>query len=363
MNFYLENRLDWPEKKIAFCNDFCSDNSIPKFILGRNIYSDSVANSISITGFIDDFTKDSSYMGLPILKTSDVPKSALVLNASGGRPHSAKARLDSAGLINLDYFAFYKITSISSLVPIRFNEGFQEEFLTNRIQYEWAYNLLKDTQSRTTFEKLVRFRFDYDISNLEGFTQREDVQYFEDFLKLGANDETFLDVGCFDGYTSLEFIRRCPHYHAIYAFEPDDANFKISSENLAAHPNVQIFSKGLSDKTATLNFDVSGSASRISETGAVSIDVVRLDDLNIHKPTLIKMDIEGGELAAIDGATNTIAKAHPKLAISAYHSAGDFWRIPQKILAIRNDYDVYMRHYTECIYETVLFFIPKESRG
>lgn len=54
---------------------------------------------------------------------------------------------------------------------------------------------------------------------------------------------------------------------------------------------------------------------------------------------------------------------HPKIAISVYHKSSDFRKIPEQILSIRSDYKIYLRHYTESIYETVMFFIPiKESR-
>jgi hypothetical protein len=108
-----------------------------------------------------------------------------------------------------------------------------------------------------------------------------------------------------------------------------------------------------------LKLDVQGSGSRVSENGTVTINVDKLDTLLSDAPTFIKMDIEGEEIAAIEGARNTILTHRPRLAIGAYHKPGDFWKIPKLIFSIRNDYEIYMRHYTECIYETVMFFVPK----
>ena len=87
----------------------------------------------------------------------------------------------------------------------------------------------------------------------------------------------------------------------------------------------------------------------------------RLEDVlqDRFKPTLIKMDIEGAELLEIEGSKHNITTYHPRLAICVYHNVGDFWRIPRKILSLRSDYQIYLRHYTESIYETVMFFIPK----
>lgn len=98
-------------------------------------------------------------------------------------------------------------------------------------------------------------------------------------------------------------------------------------------------------------------------TGSIRIEVDRLDDVleDRFKPTLIKMDIEGAEMLAIEGAKHTITTYHPRLALCVYHNVGDFWRIPLKIFSLRNDYRVHLRHYTESIYETVMFFIPNKS--
>ena len=71
------------------------------------------------------------------------------------------------------------------------------------------------------------------------------------------------------------------------------------------------------------------------------------------------MDIEGGEINAIEGAKNVIRKFTPKLAISVYHNLSDFWEIPFKVLQINKKYNIYLRHYTEGLAETVMFFIPK----
>ncbi len=38
----------------------------------------------------------------------------------------------------------------------------------------------------------------------------------------------------------------------------------------------------------------------------------------------------------------------------------DFWRIPEQVLSYRDDYNIFLRHYTEGVSETVMFFIPKQ---
>lgn len=354
------NRASSLEEARQFCAEFCLIGSQPKYILGRNVYAECVAGQVNVSGFIDDYTNDKDYLGLPVLKLADVPKDALVLNSAGGRPLSARKRLSEAGLRNLDYFSFYRLSGLS-LIEMRFNEGFSEEYSANEEQYSWIYDLLQDQNSRDIFNKLVNFRLEYDLAYLEGFVCKEDAQYFEDFLNLDVNDETFIDVGGYDGFTSLEFIKRARNYKAIHVFEPEPTNYQKCLNNLSAYSDIHVHNLALSRNKATMKIEVQGSGSRISGDGTVNINVVRLDDVltDVDTPTFIKMDIEGEEIAALEGARNTIATHHPRLAISVYHKPSDFWKIPKLIFSIRDDYEVYMRHYTECIYETVMFFVPK----
>ena len=348
---------------IDFCTKFCAKDRHPKYIFGRNVYTRSVLEHVNVDGVIDDFTSDTLFHGAPICRMMDVESNALVLIAAGGRPLSAKKQLDDLNLRNLDYFSFLKYSGLKSLKLVVFNEQFADDFRANEANYEWIHSLLADETSRTIFRKLVSFRLNYDLEDLQGFSAREPEQYFEDFLQIAPAGETFIDVGGFNGYNSLEFIKRCPNFSAIHLFEPEPENYLKCVAALRGRPNIYCHPHGLSEKKETLRLEPLGSGSKISATGSIRIEVDRLDDVlnDRFKPTLIKMDIEGAEMLAIEGAKHTITTFHPRLALCVYHNVGDFWRIPQKILSFRDDYRIYLRHYTESIYETVMFFIPSKS--
>lgn len=343
-----------------FCTEFLADGLRPKYLLGRNVYAEAVAKQVDLAGFVDDFYADADWLGKPVVRLQDIPAGALVLNAAGGRPLSAKHRLDELGLENIDYFAFAKYAGLP-LIPVVFNEGFNEDFQNNEAQYRWIEGRLYDELSCSFFRKLTSFRLKYDLELLRGFEAREHTQYFEDFLDLQSAGESFVDVGGYDGATSREFMRLCPGYRAVHVFEPEPQNFRRCIATLGSSANVHCHPLGLSDARRSLRLTAQGSGSKIVEDGAIVIEVDRLDDVlkELDAPTLIKIDIEGEEAAAIEGARRTIAAHHPRLAICVYHRAGDFWRIPRQVLAIRDDYDIYLRHYTESIYETVMFFMPR----
>lgn len=363
MNTLILEQKNETAKRIAvsaFCADFFAEGERPKYILGRNVYTLSILDHFQVDAVIDDFTSETTFHGIPVCKTKDVEKNALVLIAAGGRPLSAKKQLDALGLQNLDYFSFLKYSGLQSLTPVVFNENFADDFKRNASEYEWIFGLLADEKSRTIFQKLVSFRLNYDLDYLQGFCACESEQYFEDFLELQPVGETFIDVGGFNGYNSLEFIKRCPEYSAIHLFEPEPENYRKCMDALQGRFNIFCHHHGLSDKKEVLRLESQGSGSKISATGSISIEVDRLDDVlqDDFRPTLIKMDIEGAEMLALEGAKHTIAIYHPRLAVCVYHNVGDFWRIPRKILSLRSDYRIYLRHYTESIYETVMFFIP-----
>lgn len=58
------------------------------------------------------------------------------------------------------------------------------------------------------------------------------------------------------------------------------------------------------------------------------------------KISLIKSDIEGGEMDLLEGAKKTIREQSPILLISVYHSVNDFFFIKDKILAINDKYNI-----------------------
>ena len=73
-------------------------------------------------------------------------------------------------------------------------------------------------------------------------------------------------------------------------------------------------------------------------------DFVRVE--GTRKIDFIKMDIEGAELSALQGAKETLRIFRPDLAIAVYHSLPDFWRIPQYLDELGLGYRFYLRHFT-----------------
>ena len=65
-----------------------------------------------------------------------------------------------------------------------------------------------------------------------------------------------------------------------------------------------------------------------------------VDDLGLDRVDVIKMDIEGAERVALQGARRTIRRFRPRMAICTYHRIDDPRAVPEQVLAIRSDYQV-----------------------
>jgi FkbM family methyltransferase len=149
-------------------------------------------------------------------------------------------------------------------------------------------------------------------------------------------------------------------YRHYYGFEPDNENYDTAVKNLAGKTNVTTIPKGLWSSETQLAFNGSlGSSSEMSKDGEIRVDVTALDVYFSDKtpPTFIKMDIEGAELEALKGAERMIRENKPKLAICAYHNPEDVYTLLELVKSYRDDYKFYLRHYTNSLYETVLYAI------
>lgn len=183
-------------------------------------------------------------------------------------------------------------------------------------------------------------------------------QYFDCPTMLPVEGEVFLDCGCFDGDTSKQFIEWCNgKYDRIIAFEPDKNNYEVCENNCREVKNFTLYPNATGSHRGRINFNMRASgASKIDEAGQDEVHIETIDNiLNDSKATFIKMDVEGAELESLKGARNTIEKYKPRLAICIYHKPEDIIEIPKFILSCRSDYKFYIRHYTSCTFETILY--------
>ena len=185
--------------------------------------------------------------------------------------------------------------------------------------------------------------------------------YFDDEIFCQKRQDVkgvFIDAGCYDGMDTIKAKAYFPNIDKVVSFEPDPENYEKCKKNLNKQENVELYNKGLSDHQGEEYIVTDGVASHIASEGSNRIVVDSIDDIfRSEKVGFIKMDIEGSEYDALNGAEAIIKKYTPCMAISVYHKKSDIWRIPVKILEIEDSYSFYLRHYSTSWGDTVLYAV------
>jgi FkbM family methyltransferase len=141
------------------------------------------------------------------------------------------------------------------------------------------------------------------------------------FESLIAPGDTVVDIGAHWGYFTLLAARQCGEGGKVVAFEPDPRNYSILLRNVQANRlnNVSALQAAVTDRTGegTLHLASNSSMHSLYELGSdlrageVGVSCVTLDDLAEKvpiQPSLIKMDIEGGEPRAYAGMRSLLAR-------------------------------------------------------
>lgn len=184
-------------------------------------------------------------------------------------------------------------------------------------------------------------------------------QYFDMFSP--KKNEVFVNAGAFQGETDIDFARWTNgSYKKIFAFEPMESNVEICGKHYEENgiKNIDLFSKGTWSETGRISFAEGASQGQIDVNGTNDIETIKIDDAVAGydgKITFIKMDIEGAELEALRGASETIRKDKPRMAICIYHKPEDLYEIPGYLLSLVPEYRFKVRQYTSMSWETVLY--------
>lgn len=192
---------------------------------------------------------------------------------------------------------------------------------------------------------------------------------YKNLFQVNQND-IVIDCGGATGDTALWFASMGAS--KIYSFEFIKSSIEMITEHLKLNPGfvdkIEIVKAPVwSVSGEELSYIDKGNASQVAKKGVYpnSIITQSIDDLMASKNDdhvdLIKMDIEGAEIPALEGAKETIKKYKPKLAISVYHKSDDLLKIPEYIKSLNPDYKFYFECYTNVGWEAVLYAIDEKA--
>lgn len=229
-----------------------------------------------------------------------------------------------------------------------------------------GYRTLADDMSRAEYlTQLSYLLSSMDSVEVTGPPERE-CYFPRDLVELSAR-EVFVDCGAYDGDTIESFLEASNgRFRAIVSFEPDPHAVVRLRTLVHALPSrtrdrIRVEQKAVGAAAGSLRFEGDGTPrSRISETGALTVECVQLDvALRDLAPTFIKMDIEGAEQDALLGAAETIRAHRPVLAICIYHLQAHLYRLPTLIGELCADYSLFVRRQGRAG-DLVCFAIPNE---
>ena len=162
-----------------------------------------------------------------------------------------------------------------------------------------------------------------------------------DFIKSGV---VIYDLGANIGFVSLLMARLIGDHGQVFSFEALPKNISRLKDNIELNKlsqRITIIPKAVVDRTRAVSFLIhasgamgkaAGSAGRDEKyTEKINVDGIALDDFIFKQrnpsPDLIKMDVEGGEILAINGMTRLLKRFHPILFIEIHgeKAANSVW--------------------------------------
>jgi FkbM family methyltransferase len=247
------------------------------------------------------------------------------------------------------------------------------QFINKKNEFAEYKSIEKYTKSQLLtngmFGNLRHYDFEYknnryivDCLALDYYLFRGQYFYSKDGVDISPElGDTVIDGGACTGDTAIVFSNAVGSNGHVYAFDPVADHLKILEHNIKQFPNknVKVMPFGLGNKNIIANpISLGQYAPGFSSDGQL-VPLCSIDNLvnakEIQKIDFIKLDIEGAEMDALQGARESIERFKPKLAISLYHKPNDLFEI---ILHIKNNfpfYSCYLDHYTIHTEETVLY--------
>lgn len=158
--------------------------------------------------------------------------------------------------------------------------------------------------------------------------------------------EVMIDCGAYHGQAIEKFIHYTNNkYKEIYAIEPDEESLS-ECKKLFTDSRIKYYNAALSNFCGVAKFKSKlGYSSKLDENADEPKDVITIDSLNAA-PTFIKLHIEGAELKALYGASQTIKKYKPVIMCLADHNDDGVCKIP--LLLAEYGYKVYFYLHDYC---------------
>jgi FkbM family methyltransferase len=343
----------------------------PSWIFGTGQFGRALCGALQklgfqVAGFVETKPTSAEVMGLPVLQWQQWASSHAAFPLcvgifNRGMPLDQLemlARQAGAEDVFLPWDLYHML---KSHMGWRFWLSEPERILDQTDALAAALDSMDDVVSQRCMLDIAAFRMGLRTSY--GSFQHKEHQYFNPLTLSDLHGKAlrFVDGGAYNGDTYLELCGLA-EVETAYLFEPDAANFAQLTRHVAqTGRKAQCIPLGLADTYRILSFNAgSGEGAAISQNGTAHIAVTALDDVLAGSTVdFIKLDVEGAELLALQGARQLIQSSRPVLALSLYHCPQDLWELPLALADVCEDYRLHVRQHYFNSFDSVLYAVPR----
>jgi FkbM family methyltransferase len=224
--------------------------------------------------------------------------------------------------------------------------------------------IFDDAHDKNTWNIILKSIENSNVLDSLAFCTGKQSKQYDDVVRLNRGDVA-INGGAVYGPDTKIFPEQVGDKGRVYEFDP---RYKNEPANVGELGNVVQIPAALYDVKKKLYFvDTAGNTlvSGSSSSSSSAVDAISIDEFisenNVGRLDLIKLDIEGSELEALDGGKKSITKFRPQLAIAIYHKLEHFFEIPIYLSNLLTDYQFHVRFYEPFCTDTIFYALPLEK--
>ncbi len=346
----MENLNSFIKEKISLWKKLES-TSLPIILYGMGdgaVKLLSILNkrNIRVSGIFasDEFARYNEFCSFTVKKLQDIEKEFeefIILTAFASRLDEVCDRIFSLA----DRHELY----VPDINVVRDpNEVFDEEFYgKNYNRLERVFSALSDNRSREVFTTLINYKLSGKVEYLK---RLEELRLQEAPLYDREKIHTFADFGAYTGDTITEALSLYPNIKRACGFEPDKKTFKKLEKNVSALScHIEIFNAAAHSSNRELElFEGAGRNTVLKGCANINhalqkknervVTALRADTAISFIPDLIKLDVEGSEVEALEGCRTFFENSRPIVRASIYHNNRDLFEIFEKLESLKKGY-------------------------
>ncbi len=342
-------------------------SSAPTYIYGAGVFAYVLqryldASGIKVRAAMVDraFVDAEKYVELPILVTEDSAEQIANNNIVVGVTNYPSV-LENLVRMGARHVYAIDVPDYLNMPHAFMDQHFVREHLN---KFSDALELFADDLSRQTFIASINCKVSENLSYVSRVVKLDELYFPKSEFPL-TGSETLLDVGGYTGDTVHQFHRLMDgQYTKIISLEPSPENFEVLKSTAQTYGAGRVITVpvGAWDCKTTLRFTPKKQHidNQITETGPASIAVDTIDSILAdlgESVSVVKLDINGAEYRALQGARQTIQQDRPRI-ITRLHTKEDYYRIPLLLKSFSPSMKLYLRQRNYMSMMVVLYGLP-----